>query len=331
MKKNLFKWTVSVGVAAVLLLPAFHAFAAEAVGTVTPEKLMPEKAVIQESEEEGTETEETVPAEEEASEFQVSIHLEGGRFTETITDTLTKGKGDVIGRLPIPVKPGFDFDGWYSFNTYGEIMQVEPTDFLVLRDMELHASWVRATGKTVQNVYTGFLTDSELPESVFMLTMNGYHIFEDDWWGDFYEEAEKVGFDKIEEVTWQEYNTIRISENPFEYAKMITYTDGTGILKFPFGISCSRIYIGIGSKKLENLVKSANGMRLKDFKLDSNGVATFDVASDSFFTDMTLTLETDYETDSVWCFRNGGHSLRMDNSQRDMCCYYTNYHFMQWK
>lgn len=72
----------------------------------------------------------------EVATFKLFFNPQGGTCGETARRVTC---GDEIGKLPVPVRNGWKFDGWYTAATGG--VKVGPATLMVGFDVDLYAHW----------------------------------------------------------------------------------------------------------------------------------------------------------------------------------------------
>lgn len=90
----------------------------------------------------------------EVQTFVVTFHLNGGVLPEGYSETLTVNQGDTLD-LPIPLKDGYVFTGWYTGETVND-KQFSNSDG-VFKDLDLFATYEIAKDVIVKNGVTYLL------------------------------------------------------------------------------------------------------------------------------------------------------------------------------
>ena len=71
--------------------------------------------------------------------FTITFNPNGGRI-KSANSTMTINQGDAYGELPMPIREGYDFQGWFKEKT-GETKISESDIFKNLKDQTLYAQW----------------------------------------------------------------------------------------------------------------------------------------------------------------------------------------------
>ena len=105
-------------------------------------------------------------------EYTVTFNLEGGKIGEnTANVTRTVKSGETVSDLPIAIKDGYDFDGWFSQKN-GEGTQFTTTT-IVTGNLNVFAKWISDNGNNTISIPTeGRLTVTGIPAKY-----NGKYMF----------------------------------------------------------------------------------------------------------------------------------------------------------
>ena len=178
----------------------------------------------------------------EVKTFVVTFHLNGGVLPEGYSETLIVNQGDTLD-LPIPLKDGYVFTGWYTGETVND-KQFSNSDG-VFKDLDLFATYEIAKDVIVKNGVT-YLLDYDTFEATIK-RYDGFNFTD----GDIVTIPEQIPYGN------NVFRPVRILENAFSYdyctLKEITLPDSIKVIDTnAFHIQDKMTYIRL-SENLESI------------------------------------------------------------------------------
>ena len=203
----------------------------------------------------------------EVKTFVVTFHLNGGVLPEGYNEMLTVNQGDTLD-LPIPLKDGYVFTGWYTGETIND-KQFSNSDG-VFKDLDLYATYEIAKDIIVKNGVTYILNYDTL--EAYIKRYDGFNFTD----GDIVEIPEHISYGSflfqvtkiLDSAFYRDYSLIKeirlpntllsIDSNAFHMQEKLkninlpVSLESIGSAAFDRCLSLESIYIPANTSKIDN-------------------------------------------------------------------------------